>query len=299
MLRLPSGTRLRAIASSTLGVALVAIVLSGCSRGSSESSTPEAVANSLLEGSADTPSLPRGSVASVRSAAVPSLIACLDDRRPEVRVRAARVLARIVDPRVPLALRADLKDPECGVRAAAASALGSLKDASSVRALVACLNEAAANRKKAEGAIIPDSDPLIEGLRRKLAAEPHLSLCSNIVEALANIGDAPAIGVLVESLKNPSPELRRFAAHSLLRAGYTTTNDGERICLLIASEDWRGLLAMGKRSVAPLFSFYTQEHDYMALQTLAKFGPRSMRSSRASPMLTVRCALTPSRSCRT
>ncbi len=145
-----------------------------------------------------------------------------------------------------------------------------------MRALVACLNEAAANRKKAEGAIIPDSDPLIEGLRRKLAAEPHLSLCSNIVEALANIGDAPAIGVLVESLKNPSPELRRFAAHSLLRAGYTTTNDGERICLLIASEDWRGLLAMGKRSVAPLFSFYTQEHDYMALQTLAKFGPRAI-----------------------
>jgi len=107
----------------------------------------------------------------------------------EVRAAAARALGGIKDPRAVEPLIAALKDEDSDVRKAAARALGEIKDPRAVEPLIAALED--------------------EELRVRAAA----------AEALGQIGDARAVAPLIAALKDTDKYVRKAATEALGKIG--------------------------------------------------------------------------------
>jgi HEAT repeat protein len=136
-----------------------------------------------------------GSISYSAKAAIPSLILLLKDPNKEVRSDAAGVIGSIGEAAIP-SLMPLFKDPDKAVRSNAAEALGYMG-------------------KSAKNAI-PSLIPLLK--------DPDKAVRSDAVDVLGEIGEA-AIPSLMPLLKDPDNEVRSNAAFALERMGKSVKLD--------------------------------------------------------------------------
>lgn len=181
--------------------------------------------------------------------AVPVVVPALRDAEPNVRAMSAEVLGKFKNQEtlVPLE-RALSSDTDPRVRVAAASALGEISAATSLRALGGALDDADITVRRAAASALGELDDshiappnLVKALSstdpelRHLAAaslcsiadptttpaligllaDPDAELRKNAIEALGNIGSPSAISGLTKALGDKDPHVRRAAAEAL------------------------------------------------------------------------------------
>jgi len=151
--------------------------------------------------------------------AVEPLGRCLQDPDPAVRLAAAQALPAFHDPRTVPPLIQALTADDADLRAAAAAALGQIGDARAVEPLLAAAQakapETATAALAALGALHdPRALPAAIGA---LAAKDD-SVGAQAVETIAKIG-APAVEPLLARLQDPKPRVRARAAEVLGRIG--------------------------------------------------------------------------------
>jgi len=150
------------------------------------------------------------------AAAVPGLVAALEDSSAAVRMRAASALANLGDPRVAAAVLPLLRDPDEDVRQRAASTLGNLGDPVAVSGLMAVAADPDEHvRQAVAGALGQLGDrratlPLIE-----LLADPDEHVRRTAAGALGDLGDPGARSALAAASRDPDPHVRRSAVESL------------------------------------------------------------------------------------
>lgn len=144
------------------------------------------------------------------------------------------------------ALVAMLSDEYYGIRRDAARALGAIGD---TRAVLPLCNS------------IADPDP---------------EVCIGVIEALQELRDRRALGLLVKTLQHPSYNVRRAAAQALENLHWSPATDNDRIQFLIASEQWQALAARGK-TVVPIL-VQALGDDYYSVRQGAAEALRSMGS---------------------
>lgn len=158
-----------------------------------------------------------------------AIIDRVNDAESAVRVVAVRTLGALGDPRAVLSVLGTLEDPNPDVRVAAAQALGRLRDARAVRALRAALGDDAAEVRiaatRALGALGPDAAESIDDLAaeahredRTLDAAARGPLARAAIDALATIGTARAVELLVRVVREGPEEDVRAAVDALARA---------------------------------------------------------------------------------
>ncbi|HTX67505.1 MAG TPA: HEAT repeat domain-containing protein [Opitutaceae bacterium] len=151
--------------------------------------------------------------------AVEPLGRCLQDPAPAVRLAAAQALPVFHDPRAIPPLIQALEADDAELRAAAATALGQIGDVRAIEPLLAAVTskapETAAAALAALGALHdPRALPAIIGA---LAAKDD-SVGAQAVDAIARFG-APAVEPLLASLHDPKARVRARAAEALGRIG--------------------------------------------------------------------------------
>ncbi|QEH37034.1 putative lyase [Aquisphaera giovannonii] len=208
-------------------------------------------------------------------AAVPGLIATLDDPEPRLRAGAAKVLGRLGEEAASAgdALVARLRDPDLTVRTAAAGALDRVP-AAPAKLLPAILDvyrprtEAddpaspgtAAIRRlgRADGTVVK---PLIDGLRR-----PDAELREMVAVALGGIGE-PAVDPLIAALRDPDPRVRGGAATALGKMGHRAVRAVPALVAAIESEAVGDFIEPGSDS--PRWAFYA---------AMTEIGPPALRA---------------------
>lgn len=202
---------------------------------------------------------PASTLAQLGSAAVPLLIAALEDRvRPAYqRVNAALALGLIEDERAVEPLIAVLRDDDESVRVAATSALGDLKDARAVEPLLVALHDssyevrvrvayvlASSEDDRAFDAVVrfvregKEGDKSVPGvlwtlaqhhreralpLLREMALDSDFRIGLRALSALSLLG-SPAVPVLLELGRDPQPERRQIAV-TRLKMAYSNSHD--------------------------------------------------------------------------
>lgn len=242
---------------------------------------------------------PASTLAQLGSAAVPLLIAALEDQtRPAYqRAKAAHALGLIEDKRAVEPLIAALRDDDEGVRVAATSALGDLKDARAVDPLLDALHDssskvrvqvvyelASSEADRAFDAVASfvresgEDNQTASGvlmtlalhygaralpLLREMALGENRRLSIVALPALGQLG-APAVPVLLELGRDPRPE-RRFSSINWLKMAYRHSHDPRIVEFLFEATQEK-----------PASSVATWMRYYAAL-ALAKCGdPRSI-----------------------
>ncbi len=163
-----------------------------------------------------------------KSAAVETLIACLQDEDEDVRQDAAVALGNLGDARAVDALIACLKDENEEGAGSVAEALGKLGSAA--------------------------VDPLIAGLRDENNRVRYWA-----AQALGAIGDARAMDPLIASLKKGNGGARYSAAQALETLKYKPETTEARVTFLIAKWDWEQLVKEGPAAVEPLIACLKDE----------------------------------------
>ncbi|MBW2041812.1 MAG: HEAT repeat domain-containing protein [Deltaproteobacteria bacterium] len=148
------------------------------------------------------------------------LTAALKHARPRVQESAARLLGRIKDPSalVPLLLATKPSFPD-RVRIAAVIALGRLRDARAVGPLMDSLYEKDSPAlHEIPRALAKIGSPAVEPLIRA-SQRPDVETARMAVQALGEIGDARAVGPVLESLERRDPFLVQAAVDALIAMG--------------------------------------------------------------------------------
>jgi len=150
-----------------------------------------------------------------------ALIAALKDPDSGVRAAAARALEEIGDKTAVPALIAALKDPDSGVRAAAARALEKIGDkTAAVPALIAALKDPDKEvRRGAAWALGEIGDTSAVPALIAALKDPDRSVWDRVTKALAKLGDKSAVPLMIAALKDPRKEVRAGAAIALGTAG--------------------------------------------------------------------------------
>jgi hypothetical protein len=119
---------------------------------------------------------------------VEGLLLALDDPRPLVRNYAIFALAELASPQAIRPIARLLRDPDLGVRVRAAEALSRIGDSG----------------------VLPD---LAEALVASLEVDAHL--CRQLIVALADVGGAKAVDLILPAFQSSIPEVRAVAARFL------------------------------------------------------------------------------------
>ncbi|HEY7509281.1 MAG TPA: HEAT repeat domain-containing protein [Vicinamibacteria bacterium] len=170
----------------------------------------------------------------VRAAAV----AMLADPSPTVRREGASVLGGLGPAPADPALLALLRDPEAGVRQAAAYSLGrsfvEADRAVAERALSAALEDRSPLvREAAVFALAAVKGPLAERRLREALRDPSAAVRHTATERLGTLRSAAAVPSLIDMLKDPDVSVRQAAATALGRIGDPRATDP----LLVALKD--------------------------------------------------------------
>ncbi|MBM3890020.1 MAG: HEAT repeat domain-containing protein, partial [Verrucomicrobia bacterium] len=216
-----------------------------------------------------------------RSAAEP-LAKLLSDEDPSVRSAASLALEKLrvkpADPKpvrttsrtVPFAPRPKLsgvedtqdvviliqrlQDKNQFTRSRAARTLGELKASEAVEPLGRALADKDFSvRASAKDALVKIGQPAVGPLVGS-ASHPSKEVRMAIAEALGKIGDKSAAAALRARLTDDDFMVRRHAASSLHKLGWTPATEDEQIAFAIALPDWRKLKSFGSKAVEPLLS---------------------------------------------
>lgn len=168
--------------------------------------------------------------------AVSLLLGHLDDSSPEVRTEVVVALGRLADARAVLPLVGKVQDASPEVRRRVVRALGDLRDARAGSALVLSLSDAvlevrveaalALGRIGVDDATVALSPHALSNAGSSVkgappATEGALAMRQAALRALARIGSARAIDVLVSALEHDRPEVGRTGARDALVAAGT------------------------------------------------------------------------------
>src|SRR3954463_8073734 len=140
------------------------------------------------------------------------------------RVQAIESLSKVHELKAILALIGALSDAAPRVRAAAANAIGMLRDERCVQPLLATLRD------------------------------PHARVRESAVEALKSIGHASAVPYLAPLLCDPAPSVRAYAAHALRSLGWTPGTEDEHVLFFVATGQFSKAAAIGGAAVEPLIA---------------------------------------------
>jgi len=199
-------------------------------------------------------------------AAVPSLVAALDDPSEDVRTVAARGLAAIRDPAAVPALARALADPsrwtlsliaenlmamgpsavppllellhsdEHNVRVAAVQILGEIRDPAATPALIRVLREGDLNlRAQAAAALGKLGGPDSEGALLAALEDPEWQVRAQAAKALGRVADPAAASGLAQAMPDDNWWVRVNCAESLARLGA----EGRRQLKLLTRHDDR------------------------------------------------------------
>ncbi|MBW7863189.1 MAG: HEAT repeat domain-containing protein [Candidatus Hydrogenedentes bacterium] len=206
----------------------------------------------------------------------------LQAKSAEVRLKAARALGQLGDPRAVQPLIQTLGDPDTPVRRAAVSALeslGQLGERRAIEALIRVLREAMdpVSAKNAETALMELDDersfyPLVKTLRDKSSDASR-----NAATTLGDLGDPRAVDPLIEVLSNSrySMSHREAAAEALGKLGDTraveplvrTLNDRDLHMRKAAAE---ALGKLGDNSAVPPLIKALADRDLHVCETAAE-----------------------------
>lgn len=166
-------------------------------------------------------------------AAVPAVLAHLDDPDPGVRTQMAHVLGKLAHPATAAALAGLLVDPEPAVQAKAAFALGQVGTAEALSALSGALGSddplVADAVASALDRIGPAAVPVV--VERLRAPEPLVR--EHAAETLGYLGDAAAVPALADALRDTHAPVRLAAAIALGAIG----TDAARTALAVRADD--------------------------------------------------------------
>ncbi len=227
----------------------------------------------------------------------------MEDGSDEIRMGAVFILGEMArrNPDALLALRHMLHDPSYGVCRAAAAALddaGWKADEGEDKALFLLIREdwrqLVKYRKKAVPVLLealqledrPNKKQIIRtlGSIHDMSAVPllirycddsDLEVRSAAIEALGETGGDAARSALLRALCDPYPQIRMEAAWALDRLGWHPEDDSEKVCYLIAKEQWLTLADMGRPAIEPLIRMLKEQHSGVrdgAIQALRRLG---------------------------
>jgi HEAT repeat protein len=124
----------------------------------------------------------------------------------------------------------------------------------------------------------PAVETLIDIVRKQSPLEENVRV--KAIDALGKIGDKRAIEPLIPLL-NGSIKIRRSAAGSLVKLKWEPSSDEEKIKLLLANQDWDGLVMLGTPAVETLIDVvkYEKMGNYNDLhikvvETLGRIGDK-------------------------
>ena len=141
----------------------------------------------------------------------------------EVRKKAAKALGRIRDTQAADALAIAFPDEDEGVRMAVVKALEQIGGMQSTIALVRVLTDE--NEKlslEVVKALVKIGEPSVSPLAKmlKMLKEKDRLVCERVISVLGQIGNAQAVELLVEALKDENENVRRAALQALEGIGW-------------------------------------------------------------------------------
>jgi len=166
----------------------------------------------------------------------------LESTSPVVRRNAVARLSRVRNKDVILKLKELLQnDPDFGVRAQAAEALGNLRDRSATSALIKALGDE--NRNVRATAIVAlgylRDKASVKPLTDYYKTEKDVGLKISVLNVLGVIGDISAADVLIEALSEKNPRIKTIAASSLGRLRVRKASEKLVECLKDADRNVR------------------------------------------------------------
>jgi HEAT repeat protein len=153
---------------------------------------------------------------------IPTLIDLLNSPDPHIQWHAAEALGTCGEKAVTLLLLA-LQSYAVPVRLGAIEALGAIRDLKAVNPILAVINR-----------------------------DTSLEVRWAAILALGEIGSPDAVPSLVTLLRDPNRWLRYGAATALCRLGWQPENEADRVCLLIAQQDWESVKRLGAAATPQL-----------------------------------------------
>jgi HEAT repeat protein len=146
-------------------------------------------------------------------AAVKALIGALRDGDKQVRDAAYKALISAGKPAVPMLLET-LKDKDPDMQEYAAGALGNIGDERAIAPLVSMLENGGGRRYIAAWALGEMKASGSVDLLIKALGEKNEALQKEATRSLIKIG-SPAVPKVIEALKSPGPDVRKYAARAL------------------------------------------------------------------------------------
>lgn len=137
-------------------------------------------------------------------------------------------------------------DSKVKTREVAAKALGDLKGAAAVEALIKALkDEDVGARSEAVRALGRIGDPQAVGPLTETYRDRKYESFKDALTALGDIGGAQATAVLVEALRDEDEYARALAANALQKRNWTPADRRDKIRLLLALNKWDEAVAAG------------------------------------------------------
>ncbi len=157
---------------------------------------------------------------------IPAIIRILGHKDPVLRLHAAEALGNLGNKAIPFLFDA-LHSASGMVKIGAITELNTIRD-------------------------LPTLEPLIRILQKDPVTEVRLAASL----ALGETGSPEAIPVLVRLLNDESRYIRYGAAEGLVKLGWQPETDAERICQLIAFQDWESVRKYGAAATRPLMDIF-------------------------------------------
>ena len=207
----------------------------------------------------------------------------LKSPNPRVRKEAAYLLGGLGDARASESLESALRDPDAGVRRNAAHSLGMLSRAITEPDFVILSLTGALADPDAEVVVAATQSLVSYGSR---SVQPLIGVCRAgraeermaALNALRDIGDAEAEGVMVESLRHPDRRVRVLAVAGLISVG--TGRAVEPLLDALRDDDLKWFAALALEKVGPenLRALLMANSDdptmNLRIQILSNLGPK-------------------------
>jgi HEAT repeat protein len=235
--------------------------------------------------------------AALGAPALPALLSAAHHEDELTRARAVEALAATGQSRAGTPILAALRDPSPEVRAAAARSLGRLRPAGAARALVEHLGDSdimvvAAVKEAVVSFGSSACGPLALAVRSSFDERVRRSSA----EALGRVGDARAVDVLVQALRDPDHELRWQSANALglIRDGRAATPLLHALAdpdMFVVTAATQALLELGRAAIPALIvgmADTSADVRQIAEVTLGRIDPawmRTLEAQTAAPQL--------------